>query len=458
MGDPIGVCVDDAFIEETYRKLTAERDQHIPKLLAARQMWSDARGWIQRQAGLLLAQATHLTGADRWPDAAGRAFLQRALRDVAVMQSWVDRSGITSSLLATGIPATAPPGVPSSQVFDGLDALVAGIREAQAVVEGLRNRYRSMSEEDRAKHLDEIYGKVAEQLTGLRPKYEAASTALKHAPGPAWAGPRGGASSTSEPSSSPGPAAAAPGTAGPASPGPAPGTAQPPAQPSTQEAPATEDPLKAALAEAPNALDAASQALQGLQQLVGGGGDSPSPTDLGSLTPAEVAARLSTLADGSSAGSGLPSLAGGGGAPPGGGAGAAGFAAAAPMPSPAPDPVATAAAAVPAGSAFTTAGAAAASSAGPGMMPPAQPRGGGKAGSGVKPGDAEHAATGRSRKPGATPGVPLLGRAGRRGSKAGPPPAPRRRWDSENDTVQLLDEELWQVDKTDGAPRYRAGH
>ncbi|NBH12468.1 hypothetical protein GTY80_55680, partial [Amycolatopsis sp. SID8362] len=291
MGDPIGVCVDDAFIEETYRQLTAERDQHIPKLLAARQMWSDARGWIQRQASLLLTQATHLTDTDRWPDAAGQAFLRRALRDVAVMHSWVDRSGITSSMLSQGIPAMSPGGVPSSQVFDGLDALVAGIRSAQSVVEGLHRQYQSMSEKDRAKHLDEIYGKVVEQLDGLRPKYQAASVALKNAPGSAWVGPRGASPSASGPSPSAGPAPSSPGTAAPTSPSPSPA----PASPSTPDEPATTDPVQEALAEAPNALDAASQALQGLQQLVGG---SPSPTDLGSLTPAEVADRLGTLGDG----------------------------------------------------------------------------------------------------------------------------------------------------------------
>jgi hypothetical protein len=54
--------------------------------------------------------------------------------------------------------------------------------------------------------------------------------------------------------------------------------------------------------------------------------------------------------------------------------------------------------------------------------------------------------------------VSLLGRAGR--TKGGvTPPAPqaaaRRRWDTENSTVQLLDEELWQANPTDND---RAGH
>ncbi|MBE1495546.1 hypothetical protein H4696_002646 [Amycolatopsis lexingtonensis] len=455
MGDQIGQCVDTSAIETRYRQITAERRFHVGRLASAALMWTQGRDWISRHAGLLYSQASALTAADHWPDAAGREFRSRADRDAAIMRSWVDPSGLANLALADGLPPTG--GDPASTVIHCLDDLALGISEAQTKVEQLRNDFARLSIEEQAEQFDDVYRAIMTEIDGLKPKYEAATTALHKAKGLEWRGPRRAAQDPPGPASKPGPAATAPGATTPAPANPAP-TAAPP---STPDEPATEDPVKAALAEAPNALDAASQALQGLQQLMGGGVGSPSPTDLGSPTPAEVAERLSGLGDGSPGGAGLPSLAGGGADPAGGGFGAAGLPAAAPPAPPAlpaPDPGSTTAAAARVlGTAAATGAAAAAGS--PGMLPPMQPRGaGGKAAAEIKPGDAEHAATGRSRKPGATPGVPLLGRAGRRGSAATPPPASRRRWDTENDTVRLLDEELWQVDKTDGAARFRAGH
>ncbi|MEU7787868.1 hypothetical protein [Amycolatopsis sp. NPDC049159] len=454
MGGPIEQCVDTSAIEARYREITAERLRHVGRLDSAVLMWTKGREWISRHANLLYAQASALAAADRWPDSAGREFRARADRDTSIMRSWVDPSGLANLVLTAGLPPTG--GDLPSTVIRCLTDLSRGICEAHVKVEQLRNDFARKSIKEQSEDFDDVYRDVMKEIDGLKPRYEAATAALTKATGLGWRGPRSAAQDPPGPSVNPRPAAGAPGTASPASPSPAPAAAPP----STPDTPTAEDPLKAALEEAPNALDAASQALQGFQQLAGGAGDSPSPAEIGSPTPAEVADRLSALGDGGPGDSGLPSLAGGGGVPGGGGFGAAGFPAPAPMPAPVVDPgsTTTTAAAIPAlGTAAATSAAAAASS--PGMTPPMQQRGGGgKPPSGIKPGDAEHPATGRSRKPAATPGVPLLGRAGRRGAKAAPPPASRRRWDTGNDTVQLLDEELWQVDKTDGAPRSRAGH
>ncbi|WP_027927880.1 hypothetical protein [Amycolatopsis benzoatilytica] len=458
MGSPFEPCTVESVIDDIWKQLTVERDVHIPKLAASAQMWRAARSWISSQASRLVTEAEKLTAADRWPDAAGQAFLQRATRDTVAMYSWVDRSGITGAMLSHGVPVASGPS--SAQIFDSLDVLSRGIFDAQAKVEKLRDDYRKMSDEDKTKHLGETYSQIVSQLDALQPKYEAAAAALKGAQGQPWKGPRGVSPEQAGPSAGPGPATA-PGPATPTSAQPAPGPAAP-VSPSTPDSPNATDPWKAALEEAPNALDAASQALAGLQQLTGGGADAPSPTsppslsDLGSLTPHQVADRLSALGD-----SGLPSLASAGG-PVGGG-----LSSAAPVPTPLSMSVpatadlgttATTAAALTAGAGLSSSGAAAAASS-PGMMPqtPANGTRAGKAASEIKPGDAEYPVSrSRSGKTAGTPGVPLMGRAGRRSTKPNSP-APRR-WEPGPDTVQLLDEELWQPGKQESAPKHRAGH
>lgn len=94
----------------------------------------------------------------------------------------------------------------------------------------------------------------------------------------------------------------------------------------------------------------------------------------------------------------------------------------------------------------------------PGMMPAMHSpyAGGGNSSNGVRPGAAEQVNAVRSRKPDSTPGVSLRGRTGRAGAIT-PPPSAERRWDGEN-TVELLDEELWQVGPTGhDEPKYRTG-
>ncbi|WP_163567594.1 hypothetical protein [Fodinicola feengrottensis] len=99
-----------------------------------------------------------------------------------------------------------------------------------------------------------------------------------------------------------------------------------------------------------------------------------------------------------------------------------------------------------------------------GGIPPMMPmQGGGGAGGGLKSGNGPRAITGRGPKPTSrVPGLPrsLQGKAGSVDRNAFPAPAkPTRRQRAEDvPTLQLLDEEMWQVDETPGGrQRSRAG-
>ncbi|MFC4079367.1 hypothetical protein [Amycolatopsis samaneae] len=457
-------------IEDLYRQITAEKS-HLEKLAQAAWMWRESRAWIKTQADLLITQATQLTSRDHWPDEAGQLFLKRVLRDVAIMASWADPSWMSTSMLTNGIPVSR--GVKATDLFDRIGELSRGIATTQSTVERLRDDYHAMSDKDKEKNRADYERQATEQLTALAPAYRAVAVAMRDAVGKSWAGP--GATTPAQPGNEP-PSSAGPGPAS-ADPAAAPAPESPQENPAAPEQPSEQqqDPLKAALEEAPNALDSLSQAIQGLSQLIGGGSSSPSPTDplssigplgpgdLGPLGPAEFADRLGYASPDDS---GLPSLAGlggdGAGGPfGGGGGGGAGTSAVSPAANPASAIGGTGAALSPAASGAMAGAAGAAGTSGPGMMPPMQPSqaGKGKSAGGINPGAAEHPATGRprARGSGGTPGVSLRGRAGRRGG-GGPAPVARRRWDTGNETVQLLDEELWEVDQNDSAPKYRAGH
>ncbi|MER7861633.1 hypothetical protein ABTX61_21180 [Amycolatopsis japonica] len=457
-----------ASIEEMYKQLTTEVNTHIPKLAASSWLWREARAWIDEQATLLYQQANQLVTQDRWPDAAGRQFLARVGRDVGVMRTWTDDTGMADSILDNRVPV--PQAMSTPNVLQSITDLDTALWAADREVEKQVIHYNGLSEEDRGKQRQDIEKAIADEIAKLAQPYEAAARAMWNAVGRDWEGPRAATSGQGNP----GPATNGVPVSGAASPTASPSPSSPQPQepnPTEEEAPEATDPLKDALEAAPGALDALSQVMQSAQQLMGGGTDSPSPTPLSpvdplgtgnSLTPAEVADRLARL-DGD--GAGLPSLAGGGAGPVGASAGGAGG-----VPSPAtslgqtsPGGLGITAFPAVASSSSTGSGGTGATGA-PGAMPPAQQqpqRGGARTGDGIKPGAAEHAATGRSRdrKTGTPPGVSLLGRSGR-GRPAGrhtePAPAPRR-WDRENDTVQLLDEELWQVEQEDTGPRYRAG-
>ncbi|MFD6070661.1 hypothetical protein ACFWGA_25940, partial [Amycolatopsis lurida] len=310
-------------------------------------------------------------------------------------------------------------------------------------------------------------------LNELAEAYDRARTSIERIGDWQWHGPRAALPESRQ--SSEGPQTA--GTPGPADIAPTdPGQVPDPVSPVSPSE--TQDPVEAALQEAPGALDALSQAAQSLQQLLGSAQSVPNPVSLpdsasfdpvalGSLSPAERADYLNGLA-----GSGSPSLAGSGGAggsgPASGGMGAGSSA----VPQPSSMAAGTGGAPLSSAAAFgaaSTAGTAGTASSGSGMAPPpASPNQAGKrADTGIKPGTAEDTATGRprERKPRGTPGVALLGRSGITGrpgtgdgTVARPTPLARRRWDAGNDTVQLLDEELWQVEQHDTTTKNRFGH
>ncbi|RSN65192.1 hypothetical protein DMH01_01990 [Amycolatopsis sp. WAC 04182] len=456
-----------ASIEEMYKQVTTETHTHVPKLVAVGYLWREARAWIDGQATLLYQQANQLVTQDRWPDEAGRQFMARVSRDTTVMRSWTDDTGIAESILDNR--GLVPQSMSTPNVLQSITDLDTALWTADREVEKQVIHYNGLSEEERGKQRQGIEKAIADEIAKLAAPYQAAALAMTNAVGRPWEGPLAATSGQGNP----GPAANGVPASGAASPSASPSPSSPqPQEPSPTEAevPETTDPVKDALEAAPGALDALSQAMQSAQQLMGGGTGSPSPTPLGpidplgpgnSLTPAEVADRLARL-DG---GSGLPSLAGGGVSPVGGPAGAAGGVPSPTAPINPSSPGGAGNAAFPAAASFPATGSGGTGAAGtPGAMPPAQQQpqhGGARTGNGIKPGAAEHAATGRSRdrKTGTTPGVSLLGRSGRGrpvNRATEPAPAPRR-WDRENDTVQLLDEELWQVNQEDSGPRYRAG-
>ncbi|UMP00726.1 hypothetical protein [Amycolatopsis sp. EV170708-02-1] len=457
-----------ASIEEMYKQLTTEVNTHIPKLAASSWLWREARAWIDEQATLLYQQANQLVTQDRWPDAAGRQFLARVGRDVGVMRTWTDDTGMADSILDNRVPV--PQTMSTPNVLQGITDLDAALWTVHREVEKQVIHYNGLSEEDRGKQRQDIEKAIAAEIAKLAQPYEAAARAMWNAVGRDWEGPRAATSGQGNP----GPATNGVPVSGAASPSASPSPSSPQPQepsPTEEEAPEATDPLKDALEAAPGALDALSQVMQSAQQLLGGGTASPSPTPLSpvdplgtgnSPTPAEVADRLAELGGD---GAGLPSLAGGGVSPVGTSGGGAGGVPSPVTPLGQPSPGGLGTTAFPAVASMSASGSGGTGATGaPGAMPPQQQqpqRGGARTGDGIKPGAAEHAATGRSRdrKTGATPGVSLLGRSGR-GRPAGrhtePAPAPRR-WDRENDTVQLLDEELWQVEQEDTGPRYRAG-
>ncbi|MEV0272623.1 hypothetical protein AB0H43_27920 [Hamadaea sp. NPDC050747] len=163
---------------------------------------------------------------------------------------------------------------------------------------------------------------------------------------------------------------------------------------------------------------------------------SPLPTDLGDvINPGSVPGVAS----------GLPGLAGAGSAVDGGVV--ADAVARAAVPTTGTGPTVT-----PLPTALTTA--TAATGGYPPMYPPHAAAAAAKQPGGIKPGTSEQPVSGRprDRRAAAAPGVagvPGVALRGRRNGATKAAPAAQRRWDAENDTISLLDEEMWQVDQHD---------
>lgn len=434
-------------LEDQLAIFRGEMAHTFPALKQASEMWEVAHGWLQPASGSLLESTKALE--PNWDDEAGRTMVHW-LRDTYdnSLKPW-ERA------------------VAESHVKEHIDTLVGmlGVNvwffagEATKVVNN--PDYRSKAQEA-----------VGTKLNEIAQQYLRTGHAMLAARSRPWNGARGEIDPGTDPgSSATGPRGQNPGGADSsgASGNPSP-LAEPDSTQTSQGPPQEQDPAKDALEEAPKALDALSNAMDSLQQLAGDGG-STSPN---SVTLPDSMGRLPSLDPMSPAAladySGLPSLAGGG-LPGGVGGVGGGMTPGSSMANPVPS-TGVNSAALPPSASGATAGMAAGTT-GSGIMPSMYPpqTAGGRGGGGIKPGTAEHAATGRprERKRSGTAGVSLPGRAGRgqptKGGVAQPSSSstPRRGWDTENDTVQLLDEELWQVNEAvqmnpeGNGPRYRAG-
>jgi len=431
-------------LDEQLNILRGEIAHTYPALKQASEMWQSVQTWLNPASRSLWESTNALEPF--WDDEAGRRMVQ-----------WL-RDTHTGSLGPWERAAA------ESHVTEHIDKLSGML---------ILNAFVFASEATKAAN-DPDYKDTARSVVGgkldeMATQYLRTGHAMLAARSRPWNGARGEVDPGVDTSSSP----AGPGTQNPASPAspsnPAPGQ-ETPSTPEQPQSP-TEDPLQDALEAAPGALDALTNALESLQQLAGGGQSVPDPAALpdptGGLPSWDSPSGLGDP-------SGMPSLAGGGGGDlPGGGGGAggpgsglgAGTTAANPVSPSGTGAVGTALPPVAAGTGSRSAAGTTGSGAMPPMYPP-QSAGARGSGGGVNPGNADRA-TGRQRerKPGGTPGVSLMGRAGKgRAAKGVAPsaqPGARRDWDTENNGVQLLDEELWQVDpvvhKNQEEPRFHAG-
>ncbi|MEV7551830.1 hypothetical protein AB0N89_19580 [Amycolatopsis sp. NPDC089917] len=440
----------------------AEMLNTYPALTAARDMWAQARMWVDDTHASLRKATNDLRGPN-WDDEVGRSFV-----------AWVDEAS-ESGLGSWGGQEQPPEGEPKrstgsideSHLTQQIGILLAEMEATGPVINtwvALVNAKTDPDEQTQeAKRAQERVGGV---LDALAQQYVRTGHAMLAARGRPWNGPTQiGSGPGYDPNSGPGtdgagvPNAGDPPAEDPGSPDP--GT---PGQPKEQN-PTTTDPVK----QATETISALSDALSAAEQLLGGSaGGTPDLPDLSGIDPSKLGdySDYSDYAGYSDAGtSGLPSLAGmpdtaglsgAGGAGAGGGAGThpgVGAGTGSSLPS---DGLNAGAAPMASGLGRGSTGSAAGAG---GMPPPMMPHNGAGKGEngGVKPGDAERPAGRQRGKTAGTPGVPLLGRAVN-GKRKAQPAAPRRRWDPENTTVQLLDEELWQVNHHDSAAKFRSGH
>lgn len=403
---------------------------HVRGLAESSRMWATAAGIFQAVEEELSVRTKDLMGA--WDDAAAHAFRDVVHECLKAVVAW--RGLITSY----GFPG----GSLSNRIDEIVNQYPADVEQLKVISTDFEN-----AEKDGNEHLMTVARMNASTIQERHiSRYTMVSRLMRNlvAYAPEWTGPRSGRSATGVPETpAGGPVAAASAAGDPAA---DPGAVDPVAvDPGT----VPEDPA-AVPAEGPQAtaaLSAAAKALQAAQGLLGGTQvPDPLTPDLGDLDIPDAAyAQYAPY--------GQPSLAGfDAGAYGGGGAGGVGS----------PGGVssggtsltgpggAIGAGTPPVPNAGMAGAAAAASAAGrsapPPMYPPNNGAANGKSGpAGIKPGNSDRPAAEsrpRPRRAGpATPGVALAGRAG----AAQPKPAARRNWDSDNDSLQVLDEHLWQV-------------
>ncbi|WP_340683440.1 hypothetical protein LCL61_33440 [Amycolatopsis coloradensis] len=448
--------------EDQVEILRAEIAHTRPRLQAAKAMWESAERWIKRTHLMLRGAANEVSSG--WLDRPGEEFVDRLRNNCTYsLGSWTGLEGLSgngavASLGRMLFDQPVDGGILASGVIAQLD-----MADAQLVVGAFVAAGEISKVEQNADYKPQAQANLGKKLDEIATQYRVTAQAMLAARGRPWDGP------SAEPGSGlpyNGAAPSATGVGGPNQNGAPvdPGTPEVPSEPSPQNP--QDDP--SALEQATDALSALSQAAESAQQLLGNGSSVNMP-DPNAIDPGDWAlppydgSTYPGLEDplGASGGSGMPSLAGGGGLPgSGGGMGGLGGMPAVADLNGAPGGAMNGVGSIPgiasAGSSGSTSGAG-------GMPPPmVPPNGGGRnSAAGIKPGDAEHTGSSRQRGPkgGVTPGVTLLGRSRGGGTR---PATAQRRWDTDNETVQLLDDELWQVQQTTdshGKPaKYRAGH
>jgi len=444
-------------LETLHEIATFELTQHIEKCAAEATMWNDLIPYLNEAIHALRERIDRV--GEHWRDAAFWALEGRVKTSIDGLVSV--RDAIASSSLYKTFNDDLPTLIRSTQ---------DRIQQRNADYQTQRESFERNGQVLDKRPFEEAAG-VA--LNELAIEYTLAEQAVRQLTEKLkWVGPRAHLPEVGPdgPSTNPGPVGG-PNSAGSEAadthdPLSAPAPASGPSPSPTDPAANSPDPSKS-LDGVPEALDALSQAMQSLGAT---GSDVPNPVtlpvgefdpaDLASMSPEEYADYLARMGA-----SGLPSLAGGGT----GGGGSAGMTAVSPVANPVPFG-ASSGAPLPSSALLAAAGTAG-GTAGPGAMPPMYPPNTQRTnpGSGITPGATQQPGLGspRKRKPSGTPGVSLLGRAGRVGpvedSLAAPSSVtPQRRrdiaTDADPDTSQLLDEELWQVNQQDTRPRHRAGH
>jgi hypothetical protein len=411
--------------------LNAER-LHLRSLYEAAGAWQRAVDLVNATATQLNNRKTSLLN-EAWHDDASRSFGDEVNKSLRSMQDWatvVVRSGVVGHInhLILQFP----------NIYNEMVAMCRGFQTAERL--GQLNNYNFFSFCRRAGEISIKVDRHYEPITAAMKKIEAEA--------PDWAGPR---AAIPGPAPAPGVPGSTPSSTGTGSPG-APGTPEPATVPEPQPAEVPENAVPGEPRQATDALGAAANAVQAAQGLLGGTQipDAISLPEVEEFNPGEVPYGQPELA-------GLdPAAFGGGAAGSAGGVSGVGT-------SPT-GPGGAVGAGTPPAQGDLARGMSA--GAGTGAPPPMYPPNSGAAGNrsaaaGIKPGNSDRpAAQSRPRPRRGTPSTPGVALAGRAGAAA-PTPAARRSWDSDNDSLQVLDEHLWQVtpqeEETHGQDRRRPG-
>ncbi|MCP2323132.1 hypothetical protein HDA40_001639 [Hamadaea flava] len=415
---------------------------HREQLQQALSMWQGFSTWL----GLAQAEIENRREpvGDGWTDGAHTEVDGRLVRSRDALGAWVTQikdSGVVQQL--TDLPnliSTTYSKVEFAK--QRRDWALRGYRYTDVLSAGSRPdpHVSKLSTPQMTEELVTATADSVRAMNELGQAYANAAKAMTLAVGGLlWPGPRAGESETTlGPDGGVSPdAGSANGPAGTPDPESAPESPQETPNPATTpETTPTEstDPTK-------DASDVAS-ALSDLAEALTGSGTtpdpvtSPLPTDLGDVINPDTVPGVA---------SGLPGLAGVGSAVEGGVV--ADAVARAAVPTTTAGPAVTP---LPTGLTAATA----ATGGYPPMYPPHAAAAAAKRSGGIKPGTSEQPVSGRPRDrraaaaPGAA-GVPGVALRGRRSGATKPAPAAQRRWDAEDDTIRLLDEEMWQVDQHD---------